>query len=132
MSADGSRIVSGSGSYDTKARVYELENGNWILKQTLVDAGSVVMSVAMSADGSRMVSGSLDHKARVYELENGNWYLKQTLSDSGSVVASVAISADGKRMVSGSGDKKVRVYEPTLFMVQDESTALNLETGDPV
>ncbi|OGR80474.1 MAG: hypothetical protein A3I11_08990 [Elusimicrobia bacterium RIFCSPLOWO2_02_FULL_39_32] len=130
MSADGSRMVSGS--LDHKARVYELENGNWYLKQTLSDSGSVVASVAISADGNRMVSGSKDNKARVYKLENGNWYLKQTLSEVRSVVASVAISADGSRMVSGSGDMKVRVYEPTLFMVQDESTALNLETGDPV
>ena len=130
LSADGKQMVAGS--WDNKVRVYELENEKWILKETLSEAGGGVNSVAMSADGSKMVAGSKDNKVRVYELENGNWILKQTLSEAVHAVFSVAMSADGSRMVSGSGDNKVRVYEPTLFMVQDESTALNLETGDPV
>jgi WD40 repeat protein len=67
-----------------------------------------VRSVAISADGKRIISGSDDKTVKVQDATSG----KELLSLAGHKlsVASVAISADGRRIVSGSHDQTVKVW----------------------
>ncbi|TEB18876.1 WD40 repeat-like protein [Coprinellus micaceus] len=67
-----------------------------------------VLSVAVSADGTWLISGSLDKTIQVWDTSTG----KQLGVLEGTVpVKSVAISADGAYIVSGSVDKLVRVWD---------------------
>ena len=59
-----------------------------------------VTSVAISADGKRIVSGSDDQTVKVWDADKGQEIL--TLKGHTAMVSSVAFSADGKRIVSGS------------------------------
>jgi len=68
-----------------------------------------VYSVAVSADGSTVVSGSNDRTVRLWDTATGKQ--KAVLEGHTHWVASVAVSADGSRVVSGSHDKTVRLWD---------------------
>ena len=68
---------------------------------------SGVSSVAMSADGLRIVSGSYDTTVRVWGADGTPGPILCGHEDE---VSSVAMSADGLRIVSGSDGKIVRVW----------------------
>ena len=76
---------------------------------TLEGHSEIVMSVALSPDGRRIVSGSWDRSVRVWDAESGACVA--TLEGHSYGVMSVAFSPDGRRIVSGSGDKSVRVWD---------------------
>lgn len=72
-----------------------------------------VTSVAVTADGTRIVTGSWDTTARVWDA--------MTFAELGQLnghtesVNSVAVTADGTRIVTGTYDKTVRVWEVHPF-----------------
>ncbi|KAF8992317.1 WD40-repeat-containing domain protein, partial [Cyathus striatus] len=65
-------------------------------------------SVAISQDGTTIVSGSADNTVRVWNSHSGK--LLNELKGHSDWVRSVAISQDGTTIVSGSHDKTVRVW----------------------
>jgi WD40 repeat protein len=67
FSADGRRIVTGSG--DQSAKVWDARTGTPLLE--LKGETGVVMSVAFSADGRRIVTGSDDRTAKVWDARTG-------------------------------------------------------------
>ena len=94
MSADGSRIVSGS--YDNTIRVWDVVSGREVAK--LEGHTSGVRSVVMSVDGSRIVSGSDDMTIRVWDVESGREVAK--LEGHTDSVSCVVMSVDGSRIVT--------------------------------
>src|SRR5262249_2396551 len=68
-----------------------------------------VTAVAVSGDGSRIVSGSFDKTVRVWDGRTGQALLH--LQGHFDSVTSVAVSGDGSRIVSGSGDRTGRVWD---------------------
>lgn len=68
-----------------------------------------VSSVAISANGQRIVSGSEDRTVKVWNAITG----EETSTFKGHIgpVNSVTFSADGKRIVSGSDDRTVKVWD---------------------
>jgi WD40 repeat protein len=91
--------------------VWNLETG--VEPLTLTGHSSSVLAVAVTADGTRVISGSWDKTVKVWNLETGEEQL--TLSGHSHWVQAVAVTADGTRVISGSWDKTVKVW--------------NLETG---
>ena len=100
VSADGKRIVSGSG--DKKVKVWDAETGQNLL--TLDGHTDQVKGVAVSPDGKRIVSGSGDTTVKVWHAETRR---DLTLNGHTNEVNSVAVSRDGKRVLSRDGSGKV-------------------------
>lgn len=70
----------------------------------------LVLSVAFSPDGSRIVSGSRDMTIRVWDTVSGAQSLGP-LRGHINEVSSVAFWPDGTKIVSGSDDRTVRVWD---------------------
>lgn len=68
-----------------------------------------VHSLAVSPDGTWVVSGSEDRTVRTWDLKTGKCRLKLQLHN--DQVRSVAVTPDGLRILSGSQDKTVCVWE---------------------
>jgi len=81
-----------------------------VLGAPLLGHADSVRSVAISPDGSRIVSGPPDKAIRVWDAET-NKALGAPLLGHADYVQSVAISPDGSRIVSGSHDKTIRVWD---------------------
>ena len=79
------------------------------LKQILTGHTGQVRSVAVSRDGTRVVSGSDDNTVRVWDLATGRQ--ATTLTGHTDWVRATAVSRDGTRVVSGSDDNTVRVWD---------------------
>jgi WD40 repeat protein len=102
--------------------------GNLVIVDT--DAGGIVQSfhghersvnsVAVSADGSRIVSGGDDGSVRVWDVASGE-EMGEPLRGHEGEVALVALTADESRIVSGGKDGSVRVWD----------VASGEEMGDP-
>ncbi|MBF0591747.1 MAG: metallophosphoesterase [Nitrospirae bacterium] len=71
--------------------------------------GDTVNSVAISADGLKIVSGSKDRTLRIWDMYTGS--LINTLEGHSDSVHSVAISPDGMKIVSGSWDRTIRIWD---------------------
>ncbi|MCB9000328.1 MAG: hypothetical protein H6540_09755, partial [Bacteroidales bacterium] len=85
-----------------------LEAPGGALLRTLTGHSGGVRSVALSADGSRVVSGSDDNTLKVWDMASGEEL--RTLTGHSGGVRSVALSADGSRVVSGSDDNTLKVW----------------------
>ena len=89
-----------------KPRLWDAATGDRLC--TLEGHNDAVKSVALSADGSRVVTGSYDKTVRLWNTETKECLC--TLKGHTSRVTSVALSADGSWVVSGSRDKTVRLW----------------------
>src|ERR1700716_2600415 len=80
------------------------------LERTLTGHTGMLNSVAVTPDGTRIVSGSWDRTIRVWDLATGA-PLGEALTGHTHRVSSVAVTPDGTRIVSGSYDGTVRVWD---------------------
>ncbi|KAF5365439.1 hypothetical protein D9758_010875 [Tetrapyrgos nigripes] len=71
---------------------------------------SLVTSVAVSFDGTRIASGSDDMTVRIWDAISGQ-AIGQPFQGHEDEIASVAFSPNGTRLVSGSHDKTVRIWD---------------------
>lgn len=67
-----------------------------------------VNTVAVTPDGTKIISGSSDHTIKVWDLNTGTEIL--TLIGHTSPVNAVTITPDGTRVISGASDNTVRVW----------------------
>ena len=79
--------------------------------RTLDGHTSGVNSVAITPDGTKIVSGSSDHTIKVWDIASTGGRLLNTLEGHSSSVSSVAITPDGPKIVSGSWDKTIKVWD---------------------
>jgi hypothetical protein len=75
----------------------------------------IVHSVAISPDGTRIVSGSFDKTIQVWDAETGK-ALGASLQGHTGRVLSVAFSPDGTHIVSGSLDRTIQVWDAEIGM----------------
>jgi WD40 repeat protein len=98
------RIISAAG---TSVRIWSATTGEQI--KALLGHTNSVLTFALNADATRIVTGARDMTAILWDLESGKRL--QTLRGHSGAVTSVAISADGARVFTGSSDNSVRLWE---------------------
>ena len=78
--------------------------------RTLTGHSEQVNSVAVSTDGTLIVSGSKDHSVRVWDAQTGAEKISLLLGHTGHM-SPVAISSDGRLIASRSGNHEVRLWD---------------------
>ena len=68
-----------------------------------------VNTVALSSDGSKIVSGSNDKTIKIWDAITHQ--LIATLEGHTGRVSTVALSSDGSKIVSGSADKTIKIWD---------------------
>ena len=76
---------------------------------TLKGHARAIHAVAVTADGSRVVTGSANSTALVWDAKQKTEI--GVLAGHSALIASVAATPDGSRIVTGSDDKSARVWE---------------------
>jgi WD40 repeat protein len=106
FSRDGKFIISGGGENDPQLRFWSFENGKELQK---FRAGRTAIStVAMSPDGSTLVSGGDDAGLNLWDWQTGK-YRRLFLEHSNSITSTV-ITNDSKTLISGSLDG-IRIWD---------------------
>jgi WD40 repeat protein len=105
---DGTRIVSCGGTPANTVHVWDGNTGK--LLHELKGHSIWVRCVALSPDGTRVVSGSMDKTMRLWDAGTGLALVE--LKGHQADVMSVAWSADGETIVSGSLDNTAFVWRP--------------------
>lgn len=95
------RIISGG---DSTVRVWNAETGAPIA--ALHGHINIVMSVAVSAEGDKVVSGSTDNTVRVWDIRN-----IQPIENPAAAIQSVATNTEGDRIVTGGADNALMLWD---------------------
>jgi len=69
-----------------------------------------ITDVAVSPDGSKIVSGSEDKTVRIWDVTTGA-QVGEALQGHTDIVTSVVFSPDSSKVVSGSDDKTLRIWD---------------------
>ena len=94
------------GALLNSALISEVFRSYWMSPPNTI---GMLLSVAFSPDGSRIVSGSDDNTIRLWDTQSGDNIA--TLEGHSGSVRSVAFSPDGSRIVSGSDDNTIRLWD---------------------
>ena len=110
------KIVSGSD--DNTIKVWDIASAGGRLLNTLKGHTSSVSSVAVTPDGTKIVSGSGgflsgsgDKTIKVWDIASAGGRLLNTLEGHTGSVSSVAITPDGTKIISGSYDNTIKVWD---------------------
>jgi WD40 repeat protein len=101
---DSARLIFACGS---KTEVVDARSGKSLLE--IAGHTDEISSVAVSANGARIITGSDDRTARVWNAANGA--LVATLAGHTGPVSGVAISADGTLAVTASADATAIIWD---------------------
>lgn len=102
---DGSRLITTGWA---GADIWDLTTGERLL--SLSDQHTrAVLSLAISPDGTRLVTGADDNTAVIWDANDGS--ALATLKGHKDSVWQVAFSPDGRRLATASGDETVAVWD---------------------
>jgi WD40 repeat protein len=108
-------------SRDGSLRVWNLQTGKQI-ENDWRNGESEVNTIALSADGRKVVSGSNDGVVRLWDVDMGKVIAKWTGHN--GQVWNICWNRDGRRVVSGDDKGTARVWD-----VESGKTVLVIETG---
>jgi WD40 repeat protein len=108
FSPDGTRVLSGSSTFDGKDGLQLWETATGRLVRTL-KGSPFVASVAFSPDGTRLASDSGDNTIKLWDAAKG--HLIRTFKGHTGAVTSVIFSPNGLQLLSGSFDTKIKLWD---------------------
>jgi len=108
FSNDGEQFVSGS--WDGTLRLNATHSGEVLRRFNTISVSSII-AVAISPDGSRIISGSTDseNSLRIWDTNSGN--VIDSLSENSQEITAVAFSPDGTQFATGSTDGRVQLWD---------------------
>jgi WD40 repeat protein len=95
---------------DGSVWIWDAQTGTAVGKPLTGHSDYVVLSVAISSDGARIVSGSLDGMVRIWDVGTGE-KVGNPLQGHTNPVISVVFSPDGRYAVSGSQNDAIRIWD---------------------
>ena len=104
FSPDGAYLLSGD---LTTLSLWDAASGQLI--RTFDAYSNSVQSLAVSADGTRLLSGSSDMSLKMWDATGGQ--LIRTFRGHSSWVSDVAFSSDGARLLSASQNGEIRLWD---------------------
>jgi WD40 repeat protein len=119
LSPDGKLIATG-GTANGHAVIQVRDAATGKLLHTLMGHEAPVVSLAFSADGTKIASGSADNTARVWDMADAKFAEAARFAGHTMAVSAVAFNADGSQVLSGSADKSVK-----LWVVADAKEIMN-------
>jgi WD40 repeat protein len=106
--ADGKTLAAGGTSLDNKSiAIWNVETGKIV--KTITTDDSPIQAVAISPDGSLVVSGAIDSVVSLWNVATGK--LDKKLRGHKKSVYSVQFSADGKTVATASSDRSIRLWD---------------------
>ncbi len=81
----------------------------WTCIHTLTSHKGPVAAVAITPDGSKLITGSHDHTIKIWNAQTGR--ALKTLKGHDRAVCALAVSGDGKWIASGGVDQTIRIWE---------------------
>ena len=112
---DGKTLFAGGGlpAQNGELHVWEIESGE---KIQVVDChADTIEAVAVSADGSRVLTASMDEQVSVVVLDSGD--IERTLTQHIDRVFGIDLRPDGKYFVTGGKDKTVKIWNAQTYQV---------------
>ena len=110
ITPDGRYVLSANGDdFDRREgnaiRVWDTENGEQV--RVITGHTNDVSCIALTPDGSRVVSASLDGTVRLWNVADGRqlW----SFDAHGDAAFAVTVTPDGRRVLSGGSDNNIRV-----------------------
>ncbi|KAA8889194.1 TIR domain-containing protein [Nocardia colli] len=102
-------------------RVEVWNTKTWTRAGRVVDIGSPITGLAVSADGSRLATTTDDNKVRVWDVATRR--LRAESESLGKALASVVFVADGSQVIAGgSGEQLYFLYVPSVDTVSPRLT----------
>lgn len=111
LSADGKRVATSANG--DEAAVWDTVTGKLI--HNIEGHKDKITSLALSADGERLLTGSEDQTAILWDSTGK---VLQTFQGHNGKVTGVALSADGKKVATGSEDKTAIIWDDTGRQLQ--------------
>ncbi len=108
VSPEGTRIAVACGSPGKSGEVRIIDYATGAVVTVCGRTFDVVLDVAYSPDGTRIVAGGADGLIVVIDAATGN--VQQTIASHADWVNGLAWSDDGKKLASASRDKSAKVY----------------------
>lgn len=115
FAGDGKTLFAGGGlpSQNGELHVWDIESGEQI--QVVDCHADTIEGVAVSADGSRVLTASMDEQISVIALDSGD--IERTLTQHIDRVFGIDFRADGKYFVTSGKDKNVKIWNAQTYEV---------------
>ncbi|XP_023237021.1 autophagy-related protein 16-1-like [Centruroides sculpturatus] len=104
-----SGLFVASGGGDRKVKLWEIANGQILIKSNLIGSNAAVMSLDFNAEESLLLGSSNDFASRVWTVADSR--LRHTLTGHGGKVMAAKFLGESSKVVSGSHDRTLKIWD---------------------